>query len=624
MTTSLIVIVADRAAHLDHLMAGLARSVRQPDEVVIVDMESRDDPRSVVGRHASGVRVIWVDAARGLDARLPLAAARNAGAARSIGDRLIFCDVDCIPDRDMIGAYEEAIERGGIVCGPVRYLERFWSASLDVERPDIDLDLWARSAPNPVRPPVSIETVDDRHELFWSLAFGLDRETWARIGGFDESYVGYGAEDTDFGFTARALDIPLRWITGGTAYHQWHSGSNPPVENLPALVDNARRFRLRWGRWPMEGWLRALHRRGHVVWNPATNKLRLTSGAPRRRSPLQMVSIPASHPYTRRVVPGDVDVAADPTDPWWPHLALDPKWIESERHGIDLVHLHFGFEHRTPAELESWCDTLDELGIGLVVTVHDLRNPHTPDNGRHHQHLDTLLRRADAVLTLTAGAAAHIEQCWGRRPQVIAHPHVAPLDWQNQFPRRTSGLQPRRVGVQFSSFRPNVLDPEDLLVGLAAGVRDAGATLSVRADCEAPAHDLCRLAAAADRVGAQLLVSDRLGDGALVGALTKLDVIVLPYAFGTHSGMVELCHDLGGRVLIPDVGFYREQWHDVVTFRLDEARRPDPELVRAAIVDALGREPAEPAGRSWREAQLRDVVAQHSMLYADVAGRSRS
>src|SRR4029077_13755566 len=131
---------------------------------------------------------------------------------------------------------------------------------------------------------------------------------------------------------------------------------------------------------------------------------------------------------------------------------------------------HFGFEHRTPSELESWCDTLEELGIGLVVTVHDLLNPHTPDNRRHEHHLDTLLRRADTVITLTAGAAAHIEQGWDRRPRVIAHPHVAPLDWQGHFPRRTSCLQPRRVGVHFSSFRPNVLDPDDLLVGLAAGV----------------------------------------------------------------------------------------------------------------------------------------------------------
>ena len=86
----------------------------------------------------------------------------------------------------------------------------------------------------------------------------------------------------------------------------------------------------------------------------------------------------------------------------------------------------------------------------------------------------------------------------------------------------------------------------------------------------------------------------------------------------------ELCHDLGCRVLVPDVGYYREQWHDVVTFPLDEDRRPDPELVRSAIVDALGREPAEPAERSWREAQLRHVVAQHAVIYSAVAGQRRS
>ena len=34
---------------------------------------------------------------------------------------------------------------------------------------------------------------------------------------------------------------------------------------------------------------------------------------------------------------------------------------------------------------------------------------------------------------------------------------------------------------------------------------------------------------------------------------------VLPYRFGTHSGWLEACFDLGTAVIAPSCGFYRQQ-----------------------------------------------------------------
>jgi len=54
-------------------------------------------------------------------------------------------------------------------------------------------------------------------------------------------------------------------------------------------------------------------------------------------------------------------------------------------------------------------------------------------------------------------------------------------------------------------------------------------------------------------------VHQRFSDAELAEYLTEVDVVVLPYVFGTHSGWVEACHDAGTTVVAPDCGFFTEQ-----------------------------------------------------------------
>ena len=96
--------------------------------------------------------------------------------------------------------------------------------------------------PVPARPPAArppSTTLDDRHHLFWSLAFGVTAATWDDLGGFDTGYSGYGAEDTDFAMRARRHGVEMAWFAGGTAFHQWH----PPTRHDPARLAGDRRQR---------------------------------------------------------------------------------------------------------------------------------------------------------------------------------------------------------------------------------------------------------------------------------------------------------------------------------------------------------------------------------------------
>lgn len=269
MRTAVITIVAGREQHLRTQRCGLARSTAAPDVHVVVVMGAQPVPEQ------PGLRtdVVRVDVPA---SGLPLAAARNAGAARAVelgAELLVLLDVDCIPSPELLVRYAAAAEGHPTVLlgGPVAYLPEAPPAGYDLG------GLSAAATPHPARPvPVDGEVVvEPRTELFWSLSFATTAATWARVGGFHPGYTGYGAEDTDFALVASAAGVPLAWVGGATAYHQHHGPSGPTAANAPSIVRNARLFHDRHGWWPMGGWLTRLDDDGLVHFDPATGRLEL-------------------------------------------------------------------------------------------------------------------------------------------------------------------------------------------------------------------------------------------------------------------------------------------------------------------------------------------------------------
>ncbi|GAA3540426.1 glycosyltransferase family 2 protein [Aeromicrobium flavum] len=261
--TSVAVITVVRGRH-EHLVAqheSLGLSTREPDDRVVVAM---DDPALLAWAPAGPPQPRVVPLAA--DPRgLPLAAARNAGADAAIArgaDVLVFLDVDCLAARALVADYAEAVSSAPelVWCGPVTYLPPAPAGGY----PLADLAAW--DDPHPARPaPAPGERIRGGDpDLFWSLSFALHRDTWARIGGFCEEYVGYGGEDTDFAQGAVAAGVELGWTGGARAFHQHHSVESPPVRHLDDILRNGAVFHRRWGRWPMEGWLRAFEERGLV------------------------------------------------------------------------------------------------------------------------------------------------------------------------------------------------------------------------------------------------------------------------------------------------------------------------------------------------------------------------
>ena len=352
-----------------------------------------------------------------------------------------------------------------------------------------------------------------------------------------------------------------------------------------------------------------------------------------------VASVPANHVYIHHIAaeqPDGVDRLPDPhpDDPrrsaqeaWWPPVMLDPDWIASA--DFDIFHLQFGFDAWSPERLSQVVAALRARRKPFVYTVHDLRNPHHEDRTLHDAQLDVLVPAADALVTLTTGAAAEIARRWRRHAHVVPHPHVVDFATMTRLARRPRRHGEVRIGLHVKSLRAS-MDPARLLPPLLDFARRSpGVVLQVNGhrDVLEPdgAHFNVVLAGplreAADAGLVDLRVHDFMPDAELFAYLASLDVAVLPYRFGTHSGWLEACRDVGTTVVAPSCGYYADQG-PVLTY-VNEEQTFDPESLQHALEQAvaglgLGRLSVEA-----RREQRSRIAAFHAGLYEDLGGRAQ-
>lgn len=260
---AVVTVVKGRHRHLQRQRRGLVDGLTAPLVHVVVSMG--DDTLSDVLSQEAGLPTALVRLPP--SEKLPLAAARNAGVAHAAelgAGSVALLDVDCIPEPALVPDYLRLLGMipgpgPGVVAGRVRYLpEGMGEGDYTPGR----LEVLGRDHPARVLPDQPVVAGDPR--LLWSLNLGVTVSDWHAIGGFDEDYVGYGGEDTDFGQRLAAAGGTMWWSTDAGVFHQWHPVSKPPLEHVADIVTNANRFHARWGWYPMEGWLEEFRSRGLV------------------------------------------------------------------------------------------------------------------------------------------------------------------------------------------------------------------------------------------------------------------------------------------------------------------------------------------------------------------------
>ena len=234
-TISVVITTYNRPDALEAVMRACFMQDDKRFEIIIADDGSTANTRARVERLAAGapvpVRHVWQP-----DQGFRAAMARNRGILAATGEYIVFLDGDCIPQRDFIARHRALSQPGHLVSGSRILLSE--ALTRRVLEQEIDLATvpatarlaWrARGDMNKVLqlflrwPDIGRTSKRFRWRRIKSCNLAVWRSDLERVNGFDESFVGWGYEDSDL--VLRLFHAGVRRKDGAFAtevFHLWH------------------------------------------------------------------------------------------------------------------------------------------------------------------------------------------------------------------------------------------------------------------------------------------------------------------------------------------------------------------------------------------------------------------
>ena len=214
-------------------------------EIIIADDGSTANTRACVEQLAAAapvpLRHVWQP-----DQGFRAAMARNRGILAAAGDYIVFLDGDCIPQHDFIARHRALAQPGYLVSGSRILLSEALTAhvlknNIDVAATSLPTRLgWRlRGDLNKTLQPLGLRWPDvgrTSTTFSWrrikSCNLGVWRGDLDRVNGFDESFTGWGHEDSDL--VVRLFHAGVLRKDGAFAtevFHLWHREARRDQEN---------------------------------------------------------------------------------------------------------------------------------------------------------------------------------------------------------------------------------------------------------------------------------------------------------------------------------------------------------------------------------------------------------
>lgn len=219
------------------------QDVAEPFEVLVCDDGSDDGTPATVARLQRRTPYELRYLRRERDGRRP-AAARNLGLRTARGSLIVLLDDDVLAQADLLRAYRGC--NGGPDSVAYGYLSFLW--------PGRGLGLGFTFEPDPRVPGLLYTASTTRRPwlLTTTANMALSRELVERSGGFDERFVGWGLEDTEFAYRLHLLGADIQVCSSAAAWHcsepadPWMRTAHGLTIELDEYAANIERFRTKF------------------------------------------------------------------------------------------------------------------------------------------------------------------------------------------------------------------------------------------------------------------------------------------------------------------------------------------------------------------------------------------
>lgn len=235
---SVIVPYRERRAHLSRTLHALALQSFSSFEVIVADDNSAEGIPVLSFAVTRATRLKVVPTPTHLASRPSASRARNRAARKASGAVLLFLDADMIAHPELIANHAQLlVNNPGVVTLGIRlrslpavcYPRKFYASRKGLLRwferemwcDDERVPYWQRDAFQP------------RWSCLYSHNFALSASTFWNAGGFDEAFLGCGAEDVEFGFRLESAGVRFLPAWSSIGYHQWHTRSKLRLEHNP-------------------------------------------------------------------------------------------------------------------------------------------------------------------------------------------------------------------------------------------------------------------------------------------------------------------------------------------------------------------------------------------------------
>ncbi|MFQ3573323.1 MAG: glycosyltransferase family 2 protein [Thermodesulfovibrionales bacterium] len=241
---SIIITTYNNPEYLKRVLGCFFKQILNPFEIIIADDGSTGDTRALVADFASRspfeIIHVWHE-----DMGFRAAKIRNEALKVCRGQYVILLDGDCLVDRHFVSDHQRLAERGFFFQGKRVLIDRVMSQTIDekvINSKRFDLFISAlkghiKNSHHLIRMPLIPAIRNRLLKGTRSCNLGGFVDDFFAVNGFDERFIGWGYEDSEF--VSRLFKYGLKRKEHpfmAVCYHLWHEQSKKDNEQNLALL----------------------------------------------------------------------------------------------------------------------------------------------------------------------------------------------------------------------------------------------------------------------------------------------------------------------------------------------------------------------------------------------------